>query len=128
MKETVLWTNPSPTSGFTQQSVTLSDNFTNYNYIKVTWAYSISSTTSIGINIYEPQQILPLQNPGQTLTLGFMRTVSNNVTYSHWRGMCGVKNVTNQIIIQSCNRLHSGTLDTNNNAVIPLTIVGCKVI
>ena len=37
LKETVLWTNPNPTSssGFANQTVTLSDNISNYKYISI---------------------------------------------------------------------------------------------
>ena len=34
LEETVLWTNPSPTSDFAAQTVTLSDSISNYDYIK----------------------------------------------------------------------------------------------
>ena len=45
--ETVLWTNPSPTSDFGQTTVTLSDSISNYDYIAVKWKVSTSlSTTS----------------------------------------------------------------------------------
>lgn len=33
MSETVLWSNPSPTSGFVTQAVTLSNSISNYKYI-----------------------------------------------------------------------------------------------
>ena len=34
LKETVLWTNPAPTSAFASQTVTLSDDINNYDYLK----------------------------------------------------------------------------------------------
>ena len=42
--ETVLWTNPSPTSSFATQAVTLSEGVSNFDYIKIDW---VASTTDI---------------------------------------------------------------------------------
>ena len=43
--ETSLWTNPSPTSDFAGQEVTLSDSIENYKYIKINFAYATSYNT-----------------------------------------------------------------------------------
>ena len=45
LQETVLWTNSSPTSSFSQQTITLSDNLSNYDYISLTWCSSTSNTS-----------------------------------------------------------------------------------
>ena len=42
--ETTLWTNPSPTSELGAQTITLSDNISNYRYIK--FVFNASNTTS----------------------------------------------------------------------------------
>ena len=34
-KETVLWTNPDPTSDFETQTITLSDDMTNYDFLRI---------------------------------------------------------------------------------------------
>ena len=39
LNETVLWTNPSPTSATMGFNATLSDNLTNYKYIKIFRVY-----------------------------------------------------------------------------------------
>lgn len=41
--ETKLWTNSSPTTGFTSQNVTLSSDINNFDYIKVVVIHGISS-------------------------------------------------------------------------------------
>lgn len=44
-QETELWQNSAPTASFSSQEVTLSDDMTNYDYIRVYWRYSTSDTT-----------------------------------------------------------------------------------
>lgn len=48
--ETVLWTNPSPSSNFATQTITLSDSLDNYEYVGVSWAYSTSAQTGSNTN------------------------------------------------------------------------------
>lgn len=47
LKETVLWTNPAPTSSFASQTVTLSDDISNYTYLKVEYKIQNTSASSI---------------------------------------------------------------------------------
>ena len=47
--ETVLWTNPSPTSAFSAQAVTLSETIDNYDYIKILFRKSTSDATSYNL-------------------------------------------------------------------------------
>lgn len=49
MTETVLWTNPSPTSDFTSQTVTLSDDINNYAFIKIQFRRSIGDSTTANV-------------------------------------------------------------------------------
>lgn len=51
MTETLLWENPNPTADFSASTVTLSDNLSNYDYIKFVAYRNKSSRT--GINVYE---------------------------------------------------------------------------
>ena len=41
----MIWTNPSPTSSFGRQNVSLSDDINNYDYVATEFKYSASSTT-----------------------------------------------------------------------------------
>lgn len=43
--ETTLWTNSSPTSSFAEQTITLSQAFTNFDLIKIEYQASVSKTT-----------------------------------------------------------------------------------
>lgn len=47
MSETVLWTNPTPSSNFGETTITLSDDINNYKYLKVVWKKSTSSAEYI---------------------------------------------------------------------------------
>ncbi len=49
---TVLWTNSSPTSTFSSQTVTLSDSITNYNYLK--FVVYTNTTNSNSFNVIIP--------------------------------------------------------------------------
>ena len=40
--ETILWTNSAPTTDFTAQAITLSDDINNYDYISINFAYATS--------------------------------------------------------------------------------------
>jgi hypothetical protein len=47
LSETVLWTNPSPTSNQSTATVSLNDNISNYKYIKIYWK-NIASGSIMG--------------------------------------------------------------------------------
>lgn len=47
--ETSLWTNPSPTSSFTNQTITLSESIENYTYIKVRYRFQDSDARETSI-------------------------------------------------------------------------------
>ena len=47
MSETVLWTNPTPSSTFGDSTITLSDDINNYKYLKIVWKKSTSNAEYI---------------------------------------------------------------------------------
>ena len=50
LKETILWTNPSPTSTFARQTINLSQDINNFDYLKIK---ALGSTTNnLEISIY----------------------------------------------------------------------------
>lgn len=53
MTETVLWTNSSPTSSFAEQTVTLSQDMSNFDYLKIDFSLSTSDTRQSSV-IIEP--------------------------------------------------------------------------
>lgn len=49
-EETVLWENPSPTSNFSAQSVSLSDDMTNYSYLRIEG--TVTKATTYYMEVY----------------------------------------------------------------------------
>ena len=47
MKETTLWTNSAPTSGMNNTTITLSQSIDLYDYIKIVWRVSTSTSTQM---------------------------------------------------------------------------------
>jgi len=118
--ETVLWTNPSPNSTMARTTVTLSDDWSNYDYLKIpvkllaadaneAKAYVIIDTAT-----YDSAADVTL-NPAITCNV-------SNVTYC--RRFARVNDTYNQILIFECNRL--GNSGTTNGGAIPLQIIGVK--
>ena len=117
LKETTLWTNPSPTSNFDTQDVTLSDDYTNYDYVKF---YVRTSTTNatLGEVIY-PSNMLTQSTANQGIQC-FMgaRPSSNYVRL--------LRHVAN-------NKIHihiaepPASSGSSTTAAIPTKITGCKL-
>ena len=119
LSETVLWTNPSPTSGFTSQSVNLSDNLTNYKFIKATWKISKSTSDEAAV-IMSIDDFLQTGLTQSDFLFTLTSRISNNIT-----------------AVRSCwyetdNKIHIGTgIDagsstTRNDNCIPLKVFGLK--
>lgn len=51
LKETTLWTNSSPTSNFAAQTITLSQDIDNYDYLKIAYRLSTSASTELSLII-----------------------------------------------------------------------------
>ena len=79
MTETVLWTNPSPTSSFPNQQVTLSGNISDYKYLKFVFNLSNTSTASMSC-IYDVEEFKTLTNVTNSWSRATspMRSNSNN--------------------------------------------------
>ena len=116
--ETTLWTNSSPTSSFAAQDVTLSQSFTNFDYIKINWRATKSNTTAASMIV--PPSVL--QNSSATAN-------SNNVEFGTHTG----STVRARSIRYSSNtKLSISTaynVNTSGNSTdyaIPTSIVGLK--
>lgn len=51
MKETVLWTNPNPTSSQAVTDLTLGESILNYDFLKITWRHTTSDPTSKSVYV-----------------------------------------------------------------------------
>lgn len=117
--ETVLWTNPSPSSNFSAQTVTLSDSIDNYKYIKIKHKDSttgsdilevICSVADLKESIFNKgsvhaQLAIDMQNSGNTLrsrAVGYVSSTSIQFSACY-----------------NCNATGS-----DNSCAIPLEILG----
>lgn len=123
--ETVLWTNPNPTSssGFAGQQITLSDDVDNYDYIGITWAYSISYTSSE----YCEESIYRVSDLKKAVISSSVRKVIPAMA-------SGMSNVYHRVFyyisntkLQFIDCYQSGTSTATNTQTIPIQVVGIKV-
>lgn len=122
--ETVLWTNSSPTSNFAQTDVDLTDDISNYAYLKLKFKPKTSATTSC-IVIVDSEEFLNLSNIGIGSIRGTIvtyETVSGSTKANYIRNFYNMSNT--QIRIEACYRVKAD--GTKNNYNIPLEIVGLK--
>lgn len=115
--ETSLWTNPSPSATFANTTVTLSDNLSNYDFVKIKWK-STTSVNQIG------EIILPVDNfASQASAPNYYNTFSLGATTSNYfRPVIYASDTTmtfgNSIMIR--------TNTTNNNYNIVTEVIGLK--
>ena len=80
MTETTLWTNSSPSASFAAQTITLSDNISNYDYIRIKYRYNNTTPT----DSYAMTDVTSLQSMTgtgtMTLALGLQHT--NGINYA----------------------------------------------
>lgn len=121
--ETVLWTNPNPSSYFTGQQITLSDDVDNYDYIGITWAYSMSYTSSE----YCEVAIYPVSDLKKAVTSSSVRkaipAIASGMSNVYHRVFYYISNTKLQFI--DCYQ--SGTSTATNAQTIPIQVVGIKV-
>lgn len=127
LQETVLWTNPSPTSAISGVTITLSDDMDNYDYLKVKISASKDTSTEplsiisylvpvedVKKSVYgssaQPHSIIGLVASSASSTYYCSRlTYTDNTTL----GISGARNIV------------SGA--TSNNFCIPLEISGVTI-
>lgn len=121
LTETVLWTNPSPSSNFSSQTVNLNESYANYKYVGVKWA------TGTGAQAAEATMILSTEDAAKTDATG---------TNNGLKGAIGSRynsNVYARIIgfmtdttVEITAARQQGSSNSNNALIIPKTIVGLK--
>lgn len=111
--ETVLWTNPNRNATFSNQTVNLSDNMNNYDYIKIVYYGWITSSDDEDIIIILPVEKLKYLHDATdwiSLYIG-QRGGSSN----HYRRICYGSDTS--IIFKEAS---------NTSAGIPYKIIGIK--
>ena len=114
--ETVLWTNNSPTSSFAVQTVTISDDYTNYDYLEFYFRSTTSDDTEYRDII--PTSVLAKSTSASTCTIG-----NSSSSKIRSRGIYATSNTS--IRISDCYPLNSTS--ASNTSVIPTKIVGISV-
>lgn len=117
LKETVLWTNSTPTSAQNGGSITMSDNMSNYDMIKLT--FRTSTTSADGYSIYCDDITKAVTN-GTRLSCDVFNT-GNNGLYS--RGITYTDDTT-------LNITYAGRVDatgSDNNLAILTEVAGVKI-
>lgn len=120
LNETVLWTNPSPTSTFAAQEITFSDDVNNYKYIKVYFRLS-TSNSAISSVMYDIETFLNLK------TLSTLERF-----YGCMCSYVGSGNVARRLGYSSSgkfqfyNAANIGAASQSNTACIPTKVVGLK--
>lgn len=113
--ETVLWTNSAPTSNFATQTITLSGNMSDYDFIKVKYK-SGTSVDRVG-EVYTPVSLFSTQSASY-----YTFPVLGAGTSNYYRSV--VYSSDNKILFGECYMMNSTT--KANNRDIPTEIVGCK--
>lgn len=123
LKETVLWTNPSPTSNFGTQTVTLSESIDNYKYVKFhirpsrTAGQGSEVGCIISVEDFKKTPYPPTTQYNTHLALGARYT---NVEFT--RATWYVSDT--QVRIEAA--WQTGTTTSSQQAVIPLEIIGMR--
>ena len=113
--ETSLWTNPSPTSNFASQSVSLSESMDNFKYIGIKYKRTTAATDSITVIILVSE--FKLATDGST---NYHIGLGGNNTNTYTR-RCDYQSNTN---IGFANAARIGASGTDNSVIIPLEILG----
>ena len=121
-QETVLWTNPNPTStsGFAGANVSLDDNISNYAYIKFLTNYNAWNTSKVIEVCIKADEFTNYIDGNGMYTPGFFIQGSDGTQY--WRYLTYVSDTV--VHFSSAINRASGAI-TNAN-VIPYQIIGIK--
>ena len=118
MSETILWTNSAPTSNFTAQIITMSNNINNYKYVKITYRLSTTNSTEMS-NICSVEDFKKTNNAvGVPSVQTLIGAFNGSATYA--RAFRYKTDTTAEITAAA--RLQSN--ETSNNVAIPLQIIG----
>lgn len=123
-EETLLWTNPSPTSDFADQTITLANDITNYDFLKLLWIYNKSTITS-GSNLYS--ELIPVSkliSSGVYDTQNVSRYLFGARVGQTHKGRAIVYATSTSVRITANWNLNSS--GTDNASCIPYQIIGVK--
>ena len=125
LKETILWENPKPTSNFAAQTIMLSQDMNNFDYL----AFNIRAIT---IREYQMKMIYPVidvknsNNTGGSYDNTVRWCTSPGFTYSGNPYMRGIYYVSDTSIRINDAYPIASTLTTQNSYAIPISVIGMK--
>lgn len=114
--ETVLWQNPSPSSDFNGQTVTLSDNISNYEYLAIAFT-GVKSSTTVVRAVVSVEDLGKMNITSNTPDIRINGTASAN-GYSRYV----IKASDTTITFGAAYATNTQALD--NSRAIPIQIVG----
>ena len=119
LRETVLWTNPSPTSNFASQTVNLDESYANYKYVGVKYATGTGADAPMATMILSTEDAAKTNVSGSNNGLkGAIGSRYQNNVYARIIGF-----MSDTTVEFSAARIQSGT-NSNNALIIPKTIIG----
>lgn len=118
LSETVLWTNPSPTTNFPASTVTLSANFRNYKYLKIYFKHSKSASDPERITIFRASDIHDTNT--NVMMIGTRQATGN----ARVRGVTSTSDTN--IIFSLSYQTQSSSQSPTGDYCIPLKISGLK--
>lgn len=119
--ETVLWTNPDPTSDFAAQTVNLSDSIGNYDYIAFTYKLQKAQTATYKV-YYSAAEVLAwraMTDSGTYLPFGVIGGRSDE----NYKRLLA-KEATNQVSFSTATGMANST--ASNGMITPLQVIGVK--
>ena len=120
LEETVLWTNPSQSTNFSAQTLTLSDDIDNYDFIKLTW--KSSTTVSIEADVYWEVSDVKNFSEVNDEPQGAICSKAPSGSYRYARRIYYVSDT--QLGISGCSVI--GAASSNEALVIPVKVSGMK--
>jgi hypothetical protein len=122
MTETKLWENPNPTTSFSRQTIALSDDMDNYQYLKFDFRSSSSNDESASILVpidTVKKCTIPSSGAGQYVNVGLV-CLGNGTRYCRMIGYISNSSIEFSVAYQMNG---SGTPSTMS---IPLKVSGMK--
>lgn len=120
LTSTTLWTNTTPTSSFAGQSIQLSEDVDNFNYIKVNFRWSTSNNTTRSAIF--PTSVLKAANNYSTGAIGMNVTSSGN---TRCRGLYLTDDT--HLYFGGCYQTTTSSQSVANTFVIPTSVEGLNI-
>lgn len=120
MSETTLWTNSTPTSSFAQQIVTLSQDYTQFDLIRVYYRASTSSTVEKYV------EFVPDLLSGATLPSSEGNLIPTICSYANGFGGARMLRHDSNTTVQITHNYYLNSATQRNQNTIPIKICGLK--